>query len=67
MVQGENEPTFGFDETRMRKNLTLDENSHQPPNLDYTSQDAHIEKTMEVQTQAQVNGVMEVQVHAPQS
>ena len=49
MIQEEN-PTLvlGFNETRDDKNLVMDESSNKPPNLLFTSQDPHIEETMEV-------------------
>jgi len=54
---------LGFDETRCKENLIMDESFPKAPNLMSTSLDPHIEETMEFQTQAKVDDVMKVQVH----
>ena len=60
MVHEENEPILDFDETRDEENLAIDESSPKAPNLESTILDPHIKETMEVQTQAQVDDIMEV-------
>jgi len=37
----------------------MDKSSYKAPNLEFTSLDPYIEETMEIQTQAQVDDVME--------
>ena len=53
---------MAFDETKGEKNSIMDESSLKAPNLESTSLDIHVEETMEVQTQAQVNDIMKFQV-----
>ena len=43
--------------------MVIDKNSPKAPNLESTSFDPHVKEIMEVQSQAQANGVMEVHVH----
>ena len=66
MVKEENEPILCFDETRGVESIVMDESAPKAPILDFTLLDSHVEDTLEVQTQAQVNHVMEVQVYVHQ-
>jgi len=63
LVEEENKPILGFDETGDEKNLVMDESISKAPHLKSSSTYPHIEEIVEVQTQAQIDDVMEIQVH----
>ena len=55
-----NEPILGFDETRDEQNMVIDEGSPKAPNLESTSLKPHIEETIGVHLQDQIDEAIEI-------
>ena len=60
LVEDENEPILGFDETRDEQNMIMDESSPKAPNLESTSLKPHIEETIGVHLQDQIDEAIEI-------